>query len=187
MSIRGCWRLGVLALVLLSPPAVAQVNAEVLPNVDSLDEAAKRIESGSCRRVACKVTVLLDRAVQLEIEGASATVGRPHPLPRDRDAREARSHRALVAQARRVAPEVCRQAAELLSRYGAQGVPSEVVVPVAVLDLASRLDGGVDSPSCIHAVIRAMPTTSAAVIAIHNTRALCTSQRGAGRCAGISR
>lgn len=186
MSVRGCWRSGVLLLVLLAPPAHAQVNAEVLPNVDSLDGAAKRIESGSCRQAACKVTLLLNRAVQLQIEGASATVGRPHPLPRDRDAKDAKSRRALVAQARRVAPEVCRQAAELLSRYGVQGVSSEVVVPIAVLDLASRLDGRGDSPSCIHAVIRAMPATSATDIAIDDTRALCTSQGGAGRCADIT-
>lgn len=187
MSVSGGWRSGVLSLALLAPSAYAQIGADILPNVDSLDGAAKRIESEGCRKAVCKATLLLHQAVLLQIAGASATVGRPRPLPHDRDAVGAKSRGALITQARRIAPEVCRQAAELLSRYGAQGVPSEVVVPVAVLDLTSRLDGGGGSLRCTQKVVRAMPATSAADIAIHNARALCVSRGGAGRCADTAR
>ena len=81
---------------------------------------------------------------------------------------------------------MCRQAALLLSRYGAPGVASEVVAPVAVLDLTSRL-GESGGRSCVPAVIRAMPATHAADLAIDNARALCAAQGGGGRCVQIAR
>ena len=71
--------------------------------------------------------------------------------------------------------------------YGAQGVPSEVTVPVAVLDLTSRLDLDGAGLGCTRVVIHTMPANSAADIAIHNARTLCTAQGGAGRCANITR
>ena len=129
----------------------------------------------------------MDQAVHLQIAGASATVGRPRPVPVDRDTRVAKSYRRLVAQGRRVAPELCRKAASLLAGYGAPGVLSEVIVPVSILDLTSRLDSEEAGLGCTRSSIRAMPATSAADIAIHNAHSLCTAQGGAGRCAGIVR
>ena len=189
MFVSGCWMAGILTLVTLSTPAYAQVGAEALPNVDSIHATAERIVATRCLEVACRSVRLLDEAIQLQIEGASATIGRPRPLPRDRDARVARRRRRLVAQGRRMAPEVCRQAAGLLFHYGDPGVPSDVIVPVALLDLASRLDGsGVGAGSgCTRAVISAMPATPAADIAIHNARVLCSASDGGGQCADITR
>lgn len=173
--------------MLLARAAYAQVDATALPNVDSLDKAAKRVEAAHCNRPTCQAIALIDRAMQLEITGAAATVGRPRSIPRDRDARVATGYRKLVVQGRRLTPELCRQAATLLSGYGAPGVASEVIVPVAVLDLTSRLDVGGATPGCTRIVIRAIPASSIADIAIRNAHALCAAQGGAGRCADIAR
>ena len=85
--------------MLLALPAHAQVGAKVLPNVDSLDGAAKRIEVGSRRLAACQATILMDQAVQLKIAGAAATVGRPRPLPRDRDMRRLETFEGCLRRA----------------------------------------------------------------------------------------
>ena len=187
MSIKASGWSGLLALMLLARAAYAQVDVEALPNVDSLDEAAKRVEVAHCNRPACRSIALIDQAVQLQIAGAAATVGRPRTILRDRDVRVATAFRKLVEQGRRLKPELCRQAATLLSGYGTPGVASEVVVPVAVLDLTSSLDIGGTAPGCTRALIRAMPASSIADIAIRNAHALCAAQGGGGRCADIAR
>ena len=187
MSARDYGRAGLLALMLFVRAAHAQVDANVQPNVDSVGKAAKRVETDHCDRPACQSIVLIDRAVQLQLAGTEATVGRPHPIPHDRDARTLAAYSKLVKQGRPLTPALCREAAALLSGYGAPGEDSEVIVPVAVLDLTSRLDVGGTNAACTRTVIRAIPASSAADVAIHNARALCTAQGGAGRCAGIAR
>ncbi len=187
MSARGCGRAGLLALMLFTRAAYAQVDANVQPNVDSVGKAAKRVETVHCDRPACQSIVLIDRAVQLQLTGAEATVGRPHLIRRDRDARTMAGYGKLVKQGGPLTPALCRQAAVLLSGYGAPGVDSEVIVPVAVLDLTSRLDGNGTTSGCTRTVIHAVPASSAADVAIHNARALCSAQGGAGRCAVIAR
>ena len=187
MSVKACGWSGLLALMLSAQAAYAQIDARVLPNVDSVDKAAKRVKAAHCNQPTCRSIALIDRAVQLQITGAAATVGRPRPIPSDRDARMATGYRKLVAQGRHLTPELCRQAAALLSAYGMPGLASEVIVPVAVLDLTSRIDVGGGAPGCTRVVIRAMPASSAADIAIHNAHALCAAQGGAGRCANIAR
>ena len=187
MSTRDYLQPALLALMLFTRSAYAQVDPELLPNMDSLDQATQQIEARNCHQAACRATVLMDQAVHLQIAGASATVGRPRPVPKNRDTNLARRYRRLVAQGRRVGPEVCRRAASLLADYGAPSVVSEVIVPVSVLDFASRLDLEEPGLGCTRASIRAMPATSAAELAIHNARALCIAQGGAGRCDAIAR
>ena len=187
MSIKDSLRSALLMLMLFTRSASAQVDAKLLPNVDSLDQATQQIRAGSCRQAACRAITLIDQAVHLQIAGASATVGRPRPVPLDRGAKVARSYRRLVAQGRRMAPELCRTAASLLAHYGARDGVSEVIVPVSVLDLTSRLDSEETGLGCTRSIVRTMPATSAAGTAIHNARSLCTAQGGAGRCAAIAR
>ncbi len=187
MSARGCGRAGLLALMLFTRAAYAQVGANLQPNVDSVGRAAKRVETARCDRPACQAIVLINRAVQLQLTGAEATVGRPHFIHRDRDARTMVGYRKLVKEGGPLTPALCREAAALLSGYGAPGVDSEVIVPVAVLALTSRLDGNGTTSTCTQTVIHAIPASSAADVAIHNARALCNAQGGAGRCAVIAR
>ena len=187
MSASACGRAGLLALMLFTRAAYAQVDVTVQPNVDSLGKAAVRVHTARCDRPACQSIVLIDRAVQLQLTAAEATVGRPRPIPLDRDAHTSVAYGRLVRQGRHLAPALCSRAATLLSGYGAPGVVSEVIVPVAVLDLTSKLDANGAAVGCTRTVIRGMPASSAADVAIHNARALCTAQGGAGRCASISR
>ena len=116
MSVKASGWSGLLALMLLARAAYAQVDVEAPPNVDSLDEAATRVEVAHCNRPACRSIALIDQAVQLQIAGAAATVGRPRPIPRDRDVRVATAYRKLVEQSRRLKPELCRQAAHAVIR-----------------------------------------------------------------------
>ena len=187
MSARGCGRAGLLALALFTRAAHAQVDADVQPNVNSVGKAAVRVQTARCDRPACQAIVLIDRAVQLQLTGAEATVGRPRPIHVDRGAHASAASSKLVRQSRRLTPALCQQAATLLSSYSAPGVVSEVIVPVAVLDLTSRLDANGATAGCTRTVIRGMPASSATDVAIHNARALCTTQGGAGPCADIFR
>ena len=130
--------------------------------------------------------MIINEVVELQIAGASATNGRPHPIPRDRDIRVAGAYRRLVRRSSPIASSLCREAAALLSRYAALGVSSDVVVPVAVIDLASRLDAGEPDLHCTQTVIAAMPKTSTSQVAVRNARALCDGSVATMRCVAIS-
>ena len=188
MFTRSISLLGLLAFMLftLAPYAHAQ-DIRALPNVDSLDASAKRVTATYCDRPACRAIALIDQVVQLQLAGSQATVGRPRPIPRGRDAGVAVSYRKLVRQGRSMKPDLCTEAARLLSDYGLPTVASEVIVPVAVLDFTSRLDVGAPNSGCTRTVIRAMPASSAANTAIYNAHALCIAQGGDRRCAAIAR
>ena len=82
MSVKASGWSGLLALMLLARAAYAQVDVEAPPNVDSLDEAATRVEVAHCNRPACRSIALIDQAVQLQIAGAAANRRAAHaPSP----------------------------------------------------------------------------------------------------------
>ncbi len=195
MSVKG-WRrpsallatsLFIALILLMAHPPAAGAQGGVAPSVDGLSAASRRIGADHCRSSICQADVIIAKAVQLEIAGASATVGRPHPIPLDRDARTAAAFRRLTKRSLPVAQDFCRRAAIVLSRFSQAGAPSDVSGPVAVIDLSSRLDLEKPKLNCTHTVISALPATPASETAIHNARALCMSSSVVKRCLAIVR
>lgn len=178
-----CALLASTSLTLAQPATGGQVSVPL--SVDGLDDVARQAEAENCMSRLCQAEVTLDRAVNLQIDGASATNGRPRPLPRDRDVRVAAAYQRLVRRSLPMAPDLCRHTAFLMSRFGTPGAPSEVIVPVAAIDLAARLDAVRPGLRCVRTIVAAMPATLDARNAVRAAKALCEAGGEPQRCVAM--
>ena len=158
------------------------------PNVDSINSLTSRLEREHCSSSTCQAMNIIRDAINLQITGAAATVGRPRPIPANRDRQMSIRYHRLVERSLPLDRVTCSTGASLLSRYSKPGVESDIIVPVTLLDFGSRLDGRDINAHCVSTLLSALPSSPAAQIAIHNAHALCLGDKSATqRCVAIMR
>jgi hypothetical protein len=160
----------------------------VAPSFDAVQQAARQVAARHCASADCRALVWVAAVLRIDLDAAAATVGRPRPLPANRDtvARSALNRVVLDHPDRFGA--VCDVSARIVSGFSEPGRAGEAFVPISLLRLAQAMDrrsGG----RCLPVVLARLPPTPAADAVIDHARQLCANDamQTAAACGVIDR
>lgn len=150
--------------------------ANVPPNFDAVESAARQIRSSGCVTSQCQAMLSIADVLRIDLDAVASTVGRPKPIPADRDAIAAKSlQKTLLGHPERFTA-VCDGATRLMTRYSLPGGASDVFVPVNLLLLGLEMDQR-SRGRCLQSLLSALPRTGAATTAIDDAQQLCVGRR----------
>ena len=159
--------------------------ANIPPNLDAVEGAARQIRSSGCRTSQCQAMVLIADVLRIDLDASAATVGRPRPIPAGRDALASTSLQRALFDHPAPFDAVCDGAARLMARYSLPGSVSDVFVPVSLILLGFEMDQKSEG-HCTSRLVRALPDTDAAKTAVANAKRVCVGGHVAASCDEIN-